>query len=136
MRTAYKIFDIHIDKNTGEPVPKTLFHGVQGCRQLAIGEWIKADIKWGTDGSRQHPYRTGFHAYPTLESVEAWLLGAKNLDHRVVVKVRIDKGIRKKPRAVRDTLLANRLYISKKDWQNRMPARDFLRKRKCIEENS
>lgn len=116
---AYKIFD------KGKDGPKTLFHGLEGSRSLPVGKWLDAEIKLVTDGSRQEPYESGFHAYYTLDDVYNWLKGAKNLEGRVVVKVEV-KGCWEKPRAIRPTILAKRLKIPKKNWDARIPAREFL----------
>jgi len=116
---AYKIFDLGADG------PKTLFHGLEGSRTLPVGKWLDAEIKLVTDGSRAEPYESGFHAYYTLDDIHEWLLRAKNLDHRVVVKVEV-KGCWEKPRAIRPTILAKRLKISDRNWKNRIPAREFL----------
>lgn len=117
---AYKIFDLHIGSE-GES-PKTLFHGVQGSRHLPLGRWIIAEQKWVTDGSRQTPYLSGFHAYPSLDAVMQWLKGAKNLDNRVVVEVEI-KQLRKKPKAVRPTILAGKMRITRQAWEARQAVR-------------
>ena len=118
MRYAYKIFD------EVEFRPKTLFHGVSGSRFLPVGEWIEADIKQVTDGSRQTPYLSGFHAYPLLNDIYRWAAGAKNLAGRVVVRVKVDE-CRSKPRAIRDTILAERMYIPKSAWKKRISLDEF-----------
>jgi hypothetical protein len=116
---AYKIFD------EGDDGPKTLFHGLDGSRSLPVGKWLNAEIKLVTDGSRQSPYTSGFHAYYTLDDVYNWLRAAKNLDGRVVVKVAVC-GCRDKPQAVRPTILAKRLMVARENWEDRIPARAFL----------
>lgn len=115
---AYKIFDL--EKRGNLWYPKTLFHGVRGSRLLPLDEWIEAEIKWGTDGSRQTPYQTGFHAYYTLDDVKKWVQGATNLDNRAAVKVVVE-GCREKPKAIRPTILADRLIILRKHWRKRIP---------------
>lgn len=120
---AYKIFDLHTDTD-GKETPKTLFHGVQGSRLLPLGEWIIAEQKMVTDGSRQSLYLSGFHAYPSLAAVKQWLKSAKKLENRVIVKVQIE-GLRDKPNAVRPTILADRMKISSQAWKARRPARDI-----------
>lgn len=119
MKTAYKIFDLHGN------LPKTLFHGIDGSRLLPIGKWIKAERKMVSNGSRTHPYLSGFHSYPDLEAAIRWLQGAKNVVGRVVVKVKID-GCREKPNAVRETILSDWLLITPKDWGERIPAEELL----------
>lgn len=123
-KVAYKIFDLHLEQD-GTAVPKTLFHGVNGSRRLPLGRWIEAEIKPVTDGSRQTPYLSGFHAYPSLDAVKQWLHGAKNLDHRVVVRVHVS-GLREKPKATRATILADRLRIPVEEWGNRVTARSLI----------
>jgi hypothetical protein len=120
MKSAYKIFDLHKDK-TGKHIPKTLFHGVRGCRSLPVNEWVYAELKLVTDGSSQNQYLSGFHAYPNLDAVRKWLKGAKNLKNRVVVKV-ILEGCFEKPNAVRPTILARKMKITKQAWKKRKSA--------------
>ena len=116
---AYKIFDL------SEDGPKTLFHGVNGSRLLPINEWVEAEIKPVTDGSRQEPYLSGFHAYPSLDAVRKWIAGAKNTDNRVVVSVQVD-GLREKPNAVRPTILADRMKITSQAWAKRRSAKSVI----------
>lgn len=116
---AYKIFDEHNE------MPKTLFHGVRGSRSLSLDEWIVAERKLVTDGSRQIPYVSGFHAYPSLDAVKQWLKNAKNLEGRVVVKVQV-KRLRKKPKAVRPTILADTIKITTQNWNDRRSAKDII----------
>lgn len=115
---AYKIFDLHNGS------PKTLFHGVKGSRLLPVNVWVEAEEKWCIDGSRQTKYLSGFHAYRTKEDVKNWIRRAKNLINRVVVQVEIEE-LRLKPNAVRPTILAKRMFISKKNWEERIPAIKF-----------
>ncbi len=124
MKTAYKIFDVYTDKN-GNAVPKTLFHGIRGSRIVQTNEWIDAEHKSVIDGSGQERYISGFHAYSTIDDVKKWLRGAKNLDNRVVVKVHI-AGMRSKPRAVRSTVLADRMKVTGQAWAKRKRAKDVL----------
>jgi hypothetical protein len=117
---AYKIFEIGFDHQTQEFYPKTLFHGVKGSRRLPVGKRIKADNKMVTDGSRQHKYKSGFHAYKTANSVRAWIKRSKNYENRVVVQVNVMK-CRAKPNAIRDTVLADQLFIPKINWETALP---------------
>jgi hypothetical protein len=120
MKTAYKIFDLYGIR------PKTLYHGIDGSRLLPIGKWVKAERKMVTDGSRRHPYLSGFHSYASLEEVTRWLQAAQYYEDRVVVKVKI-KGCRPKPNAVRPTVLSNWLLILPSDWRDRIPATQLVR---------
>lgn len=124
MKTAYKIFDLYIDK-AGNFVPKTLFHGLEGSRVLPVGKTLRAEKKMVTDGSGVNAYESGFHAYHGPDDIKNWLKGAKNLKNRVVVKVLVGETW-PKPRAVRPTILANLLRIPKKCWEERISAEDFL----------
>jgi hypothetical protein len=133
---AYKIFEL--GEEYGRPVPKTLFHGlnrlyVQGCcppeakysvrrsRVLPVGEWIRAERRWVTDGSRRTPYESGFHCYTNLDAVRAWFKNARS-ENRVVVMVEVYNNSRVKPGAVRHTLLAHSMKIHAEDWERRVPA--------------
>jgi len=122
---AYKVFEIHIHKVTGEPVPKTLFHGHHGTRRLPLDFWLRAHQRVVTDGSRQHRYRAGFHIYPDLEGVKRWLQGVKIVENRVVVEVDAEF-IRDKPNARTGTLLAKWMCIPRRAWNRRFPLSDLL----------
>lgn len=117
--SIYKIFESRVGH------PYTLFHGLEGSRQLPLGEWLAAEKKRVTNGSRTTHYTSGFHCYPTLEAVYRWLRGATKLDGRYVVKVLADQ-CRDKPRAVRPTILADWLYIPVEEWSLRVPAEIFM----------
>jgi hypothetical protein len=116
---AYKIFEI--DQET----PKTLFHGLDGSRKLTVGKWLKANQMPVTDGSRQIPYTSGFHAYPDMKAVLQWLQTGKP-DNRVVVEVEL-KCCTFKPNAIRPTYLAKWMRISRDNWEKRIMARDILK---------
>ena len=124
-KIAYKIFDLGVDTTTGLLYPKTLFHGIKGSRCLSVGKWICAERKLVTDGSRQTPFMSGIHAYETIEDVRRWLKNAKHITNRVVVKVSLQR-CRKKPRAIRPTLLARKMLISQKEWGKRTPASKYI----------
>jgi hypothetical protein len=119
---GYKIFDLGVDEHN--TYPKTLFHGVQGSRQLPLGEWIKAEKKMVTDGSRSSHYLSGFHVYKTVEDVKEWFKRAKHLQNRVVVEVSA-RQCRQKPCAIRPTILSDWLFISEEAWSNRILALQF-----------
>ena len=116
---AYKIFDLK------DGMPCTLFHGVNGSRRLPLDRWLTAERKMVRDGSGQGRYVSGFHAYESMEDVRAWAKGAKNLDNRVVAQVGV-RGCRSKPRAVRTTILADRLRITSDDWGRRVALKEVL----------
>ncbi len=118
---AWKIFE----EKEGEP--STLFHGVGGSRRLTVGRWLDAEAKPVRDGRGGTRYISGFHAYRSLDSVQAWAQTAKKWDSRVVVQVRLDT-VSRKPGAVRPTLLAARMRIDHRAWARRVPLTFFTAK--------
>jgi hypothetical protein len=105
MKIMYKIVDWK------DGAPHTLFHGVNGSRKMPADEWIVADKKMVTDGSRQNPYLSGFHVMPTLESCIVYLKKFKNVVDKAVVCCEVKK-IRPKPQASGPVFLADKIKIT------------------------
>ena len=80
-KTWYKIVD---EDKPG--VFKTLFHGVDRSRVLRFNEWLKAEIKFVTDGSCQTAYKSGFHIAPSYEECVDYLKAFKHTDKKRIVK--------------------------------------------------
>ena len=118
---AYKIFDI--DRNGG---PRTLFHGLNGSRSLPVGTWLTATQTMVRDGSGQDHYVSGFHAYRTVESVVRWARAVTRTEGRYACMVGLC-GCRDKPRAVRETILADRMLITSREWDGRVALDALLR---------
>lgn len=122
---AYKIFE------SRNGLPCTLFHGLEGSRQLSVDAWLAAENKMVNNDSRANPYLSGFHSYPDLPDVYAWFSNATILDRRFVTRVEISD-CWKKPNAVRLTYLSNLIRIAKKDWVMRVPAETFMENYECM----
>jgi len=125
---AYKIFDV--GWRGDDPVPKTLFHGIPGrgtsrTRVLPVGRWLWAEAKLVKDGSGKSQYISGFHCYTSMDAVKDWFKTGSAFN-RIVVQVEIGPNYRSKNRAVRHTLLADKIRISEDDWANRILAVDLM----------
>lgn len=95
--------------------PRTLFHGVEGSKSLAVGEWITAVKKMVTDGPRQHPYLSGFHVMPDLQSCIDYLRKFRNVDPKAVMTCEV-RGLREKPQASGPVFLADKIKLLKCVW--------------------
>ena len=72
MKTYWKIVE---EQPSGEL--KTLFHGVNGIRILPKNRWLKAQLKWVTDGKGPE-YLSGWHVLPSRRGAEDYLTRFKN----------------------------------------------------------
>ena len=115
----FKIFD----ERGGAPA--TLFHGVEGSRTLPLSRWLQASIKEVSDGGTR--YMSGFHILKSFDTALDYLKYFKNIEDKVIVEVRVSI-IRPKFHARSQVFLAERLFIPKSAWQNRVyyKARDLL----------
>lgn len=100
---VYKILEPH----RGEY--RTLFHGVNSCRILPIGEWIKAEKRMVKDGSGGKLYLSGFHCFKDAVKGLKYLNKFTNaLKYRVIECYGI--GLRQKP-TNKDVYLADEIMI-------------------------
>lgn len=123
--TMYRIFD---DKND---LPHTLFHGLNGKRQLELDTWLEAEVKAGRDGSGQKKklYQTGFHCLTDLASVVKFLGRFRNLKGRVVCAVHADESFgvwRKEHSPAKNLRLVRRMRVTKAQWEERIPLEELV----------
>lgn len=88
----------------------TLFHGIQGSREMPLNTWLKADVKNVVDGTRKTatPYTSGFHVLKTLEETQKFLK-AKFRAKRTLVIVECEIG----PDCWKKTHSRNEVYLAK-----------------------
>lgn len=110
----YKVFDI---KNGA---PHFLFHGLKRTRKAEVGKWMKAEEKPVTDGSCATIYTSGFHCFPSIQSIREWAKQVTHIDDRVVVKVQVKK-TQPKSHAKTSITLASQLLITHQAWSKRKP---------------
>ena len=63
----YRIMEVKND------LPHTLFHSVNGSRQVPMGQWVTAEEKTVHDGSNGTEYISGFHCLPTVTDCIAYI---------------------------------------------------------------
>jgi hypothetical protein len=119
----YRIFD---EKNN---MPCTLFHGVNGSRQLPLNEWVVSQTKEVYDGNKKKStkYISGFHVLTSIDDVTKFLKKFRNLDNRVVcaVDVDIDAGIWDKEHSPGKVKLVKKLKIPGEYWDSRVKASEL-----------
>lgn len=108
----WKVFE-EID---GEPY--FLYHRLGGSREVMMDVWLWAEVTWAKEGSNPY-YWTGFHAYPSLESVVKWKHRTRRSAGRVVVEVEA-KDVTKKPTRG-EAYLAQRMRLTAAQWAARIP---------------
>ena len=113
MKKYYKIFDI------GKNGPKTLFHGINGTRELKLNKWLTAKMPIVNDNAQS--YRAGFHLLKTLKETKAYFDKFKNKRNRCIIEVHVDEnaGLWKK-KTSKNVLLAKRIKITSKQWSNKL----------------
>jgi len=90
MKTMYKIV-----LREGNRL-KTLFHSIMGSRYLPYNIWLKAEKKFGKDGSNQKPYLTGIHCFEDKDFASTYLKRFKSEKDRIIIKCEA-KCLRRKP---------------------------------------
>jgi hypothetical protein len=105
----YKIVDYK-----GEEV-RTLFHSLNGTKNLPMNRWLSAERKIVTDGNweKSTKYESGFHIMPTYKSCVDYLRRFTNVGCKGIVKCKA-RGIRPKEHSPSEIYLANRIMIVEK----------------------
>jgi hypothetical protein len=67
MKKAYRIVE-KTDKGY-----KTLFHGINRSRLLAVGKWLRSEQKTVKDGSKGKLYKSGWHLIEDLEECRKFM---------------------------------------------------------------
>jgi len=113
MTLLFKIFDERYN------APHTLFHGVNGTKQVPFDKWVNADLKLVTDGSGVTEYVSGFHLLPSFDAAINYLRRFKNTAPKVIVEVQA-KNVWKKEHSPHDVYLAEHIKVTTTAWKNRV----------------
>ena len=100
-------------------LPCTLFHGVDGSRQLPLNTWITAKVAIVKDGTGGKEYQSGFHVLPALGGVVAFLNHFTHLDSRVICAVEVS-GLWPKIQSPAPVFLARKMRIPSDAWDKRV----------------
>jgi len=102
----FKIVDIEKNKI------KTLFHGLNGSRQLHFSNWYVAEKKMVTDGTteRSTKYLSGFHVIPSHKESVEYLKKFKNVKNKHILPCYV-RGLRKKEHSPYNVWLADEIFL-------------------------
>lgn len=103
MKKWYKI----VEQKNGQL--KTLFHGVNGSRNLILNQWLDAVIKNVSDGKGTQ-YTSGWHIMDNYEECAYYLTKFKNQDTKKIICCHA-KNVRKKSHSPNNVYLAEKLFI-------------------------
>jgi hypothetical protein len=114
---AYRIFE------EKDGVPHTLFHGNNNFRKLVIGKWITAEKKnilYPTYPPKEVPH--GFHVFETLQNALDYMFLFKHIENKVICRVHVENtnDVGFSPRRDYKLFLAEHMFISKNDWEDRL----------------
>jgi hypothetical protein len=92
----------------------TLFHGINGSRVLPIGEWITAEMKLVTDGSKTTSklYYSGFHVLKDINECRNFVKKFRRPRDLVMVECEVED-THSKTHSKHNILLARRMKIIK-----------------------
>lgn len=108
---AYRVF-----RKSKNGLPMTLFHGVNGKRELKLDDWLLANKRWVTNPGKKgegRRFRAGFHVVPTLDEIVDYLRRFKHPEELVVCKVGVPST---RPKPGSKVLLADRMFIPTDFW--------------------
>jgi hypothetical protein len=89
----------------------TLFHGIQGSREMPLGKWMNADIKPVNDGNGT-TYISGFHCLEDIDETRNFIKMFRKQRDLVLVECEVE-GIRKKNHSRHNVLLVDRMKLNK-----------------------
>jgi hypothetical protein len=106
--TAYRICE-----RKGEKL-LTLFHAINGSREMPIGVWINADVKPVRDASKNRgkEYISGFHCMESLDEMRSFKRMFRKPRDLVIVECEIE-GNRRKTHSRANIILADRIKLNK-----------------------
>jgi len=92
----------------------TLFHAINGSREMPIGVWLEADIKPVRDASatRGKEYISGFHCMADLDEMRNFKRMFRKPRDLVIVECEI-AGNRKKEHSRANVILADKIKLNK-----------------------
>lgn len=103
---AYRIVEVKYKQ------PHTLFHGIEGSRQIETGEWVKAKKKMVRDGTGPY-YLSGFNVLLTRKEMEKYTERFKAPRELRIVKVWVRGVLRVKEHSRANVYLADEMWL---DW--------------------
>ncbi len=92
----------------------TLFHAINGSREMPIGIWLDAEVKPVRDASKHKgtEYISGFHCMELLDEMRAFKRMFRKPRDLVIVECEIE-GNRKKTHSRSNIILADRIKLIK-----------------------
>jgi hypothetical protein len=92
----------------------TLFHRINGSREMPMGVWIDADVKPVRDASKNRgkEYLSGFHCMANLDEMRNFKRMFRKPRDLVLVECEIE-GNRKKEHSRANVILADRIKLKK-----------------------
>jgi hypothetical protein len=92
----------------------TLFHAINGSREMPIGVWLDADVKPVRDASKNRgkEYISGFHCMLDLDEMRAFKRMFRKPRDLVIVECEIE-GSRRKEHSRANVILADRIKLNK-----------------------
>jgi hypothetical protein len=93
--------------------PYTLFHSVNGSRQVPMRQWVTADEKPVHDGSNGTEYISGFHCLPTVIDCMAYIRKFSAPRELGVYAIETE-GLRPKFHSRDEVYLASHMYVKER----------------------
>ncbi len=106
---AYRICERKGDKI------QTLFHGVNGSRTIPMNEWLTANVKIVTDGTRDRStkYISGFHVFAKAEDCRKFVGRFRKERDLVMVECEIRGKMWKKAHSPASVILTEQMKVLK-----------------------
>jgi hypothetical protein len=90
----------------------SLFHGIDGSREIPVNQWNVAEKKMVRDGSGKTYYESSWHFLPTYDECEKMFASKFRIhEGRIIVKCLLRGNIRIKPTKGTKSCLADEIYI-------------------------
>ena len=92
----------------------TLFHALNGTRELPMNEWLTADIKEVCDGSRKTSkmYTSGFHVLRDIDDCRKFVKKFRRERDLVLVECEVT-GIRDKAHSTSNVLVTDKIKLTR-----------------------
>jgi len=103
---AFKIMKVSDQENSW----KTLFHGVDGDRNISCDEWVNSKTSYVRDGSGGTYYLSGWHVLPSYDSALLYMENFKDTTDKYIVECEV-KSYQKKEHARSPVFLAKSIKL-------------------------
>tara|TARA_R110002153_G_scaffold1347_7_gene6976 strand:- start:799 stop:1140 length:342 start_codon:yes stop_codon:yes gene_type:complete len=110
---AYKIMKVSDQEKSW----KTLFHGVDGDRNIKCNQWIVANSDYVRDGSGGTYYMSGWHVLPSYKDALKYMENFKDPTDKYIVECEV-KSYQKKEHARSPVFLARSIKLGKEAVPN------------------